>query len=132
MTAIAERPHQVVSRAVEVVSDLGRGLSGARVLVVGVSYKPGVQDVRETPALEIIPGLEARGARVYYFDPLVPSIELPDGRLMASDDSAPVSKWDLVLLHTIHPQHDYSWVSSSPTVLDATYRFESMPERHVV
>jgi UDP-N-acetyl-D-glucosamine dehydrogenase len=132
MTAIAERPHQVVSRAVEVVSDLGRGLSGARVLVVGVSYKPGVQDVRETPALEIIPGLEARGARVYYFDPLVPSIQLPDGRLMASDDSAPVSEWDLVLLHTIHPQHDYSWVSSSPTVLDATYRFESMPERHVV
>jgi nucleotide sugar dehydrogenase len=132
MTAIAERPHQVVSRAVEVMSDLGKGLSGARVLVVGVSYKPGVQDVRETPALEIIPGLEARGARVYYTDPLVPSIQLPDGRLMASAISPEESEWDLVLLHTIHPQHDYSWVSRSATVLDATYRFESMPQRHVV
>jgi UDP-N-acetyl-D-glucosamine dehydrogenase len=132
MTAIAERPHQVVSRAVEVMSDLGRGLGGARVLVVGVSYKAGVQDVRETPALEIITGLEARGARVYYADPLVPSIQLPDGRLMASDASASESEWDLVLLHTIHPGQDYSWVSRCSTVLDATYRFESMPSRHVV
>jgi UDP-N-acetyl-D-glucosamine dehydrogenase len=132
MTAIAERPHQVVSRAVEVMSDLGRGLGGARVLVVGVSYKAGVQDVRETPALEIITGLEARGARVYYTDPLVPSIQLPDGRLMASDASASESEWDLVLLHTIHPGQDYSWVPRCSTVLDATYRFESMPERHLV
>ena len=132
MTAIAERPHKVVSRAVEVMSDLGKGLSGARVLVVGVSYKPGVQDVRETPALEIIPGLEARGARVYYHDPLVPVIQLPDGRLMASYDPAAESEWDLVLLHTVHPGRDYSWVARSETILDATYRFESLPDRHVV
>ncbi|GAB4080172.1 nucleotide sugar dehydrogenase [Modestobacter muralis] len=132
MTAIAERPHQVVARAVEVMSDLGRGLGGARVLVVGVAYKPGVQDVRETPAVEIIPGLEARGASVWYVDPLVPSMSLPDGRLMASHASAADEDWDLVLLHTVHPQHDYSWVSRSTTVLDATYRFESLPSRHVV
>ncbi len=132
MTAIAERPHQVVSRAVEVMSDLGRGLAGARVLVEGVSYKPGVQDVRETPALEIIIGLEARGARVYYHDPLVPTIVLPDGRLLASDPHAPEAEWDLVLLHTIHPLQDYSWVSAASTVLDATYRFDGLSRRHVV
>lgn len=132
MTAIAERPHQVVARAVEVMSDLGRGLGGARVLVVGVSYKPGVQDVRETPALEIIPGLEARGALVRYHDPLVPHIALPDGRLMASDASAPEAEWDLVLLHTVHAGHDYSWIAGCPTVLDATYRFDAVPQRHVV
>jgi UDP-N-acetyl-D-mannosaminuronate dehydrogenase len=132
MTAIAERPHQVVARAVEVMSDLGRGLGGARVLVVGVSYKPGVQDVRETPALEIIPGLEARGALVHYHDPLVPNIALPDGRLMASDASAPEAEWDLVLLHTVHAGHDYSWIAGCPTVLDATYRFDAASHRHVV
>ena len=132
MTAIAERPHQVVARAVEVMSDLGRGLHGARVLVVGVSYKPGVQDVRESPALEIIPGLEGRGARVHYVDPLVPNVRLPDGRIMASDAGAPDAEWDLVLLHTVHPGHDYSWVGRNPTVLDATYRFDVLPQRHVV
>ena len=132
MTAIAERPHQVVARAVEVMSDLGRGLHGARVLVVGVSYKPGVRDFRETPALEIIPGLEERGARVHYFDPLVPTMVLHDGRVMASDSSAPDSEWDLVLLHTMHPQQNYSWVTRCSTVLDATYRFDAVPQRYVV
>jgi len=132
MNAIAERPHQVVSRAVEVMSDLGRGLSGARVLVVGVAYKPGVQDMRETPALEIIPALEERGAHVSYYDPLVPTMTLLDGRAMASDSAPPRTDWDLVLLHTVHPQHDYSWVCDCPVVLDATYRFQALPQRHLV
>jgi nucleotide sugar dehydrogenase len=132
MRGIAERPHQVVARAVEVMSDLGRGLRDARVLVVGVSYKPGVQDVRGTPASEIIPGLEERGARVHYYDPLVPSFVLPDGRVMASEAAAPETEWDLVLLHTMHPHHDYAWVADCPTVLDATYRFDAVPQRHLV
>lgn len=132
MTGIAERPHHVVARAVEVMSDLGRGLSGAAVLVVGVAYKPGVQDMRETPALEIITALEERGARISYHDPLVPAMRLRDGRPMASDAGAPSREWDLVLLHTVHPGQDYSWVAECPVVLDATYRFADMPQRHVV
>jgi UDP-N-acetyl-D-glucosamine dehydrogenase len=132
MAGIAERPHQVVARAVEVMSDLGRRLTGARVLVVGVAYKPGVQDVRETPAREIICALEDRGARISYYDPLVPSMRLDDGRVMASDASAPETEWDLVLLHTVHPQLDYDFVSRCPVVLDATYRFEALPDRHLV
>jgi UDP-N-acetyl-D-mannosaminuronate dehydrogenase len=132
MTSIAERPFQVVSRAVEVMSDLGRGLSGARVLVVGVAYKPGVRDTRESPALEIIPALEERGARISYYDPLVPSLTLLDGRVMASDPAAPRGGWDLVLLHTVHPQQDYSWIARFPTVLDATYRFETLRQRYLV
>jgi UDP-N-acetyl-D-glucosamine dehydrogenase len=132
MAGIAERPHHVVARAVEVMSDLGRGMSGAEVLVVGVAYKPGVQDVRETPALEIIPALERRGARVSYHDPLVPTMRLNDGRVIAADPGAARREWDLVLLHTVHPNHDYSWVSRNPIVLDATYRFADLPQRHVV
>ncbi len=132
MTGIAERPHQVVARAVEVMSDLGRGLAGARVLVVGVAYKPGVQDMRETPALEIVPALEERGARISYYDPLVPTFTLPDGRVMASEGSAPDSDWDLVLLHTLHPTEDYSWVARCTVVLDATYRFHPIPQRYLV
>jgi nucleotide sugar dehydrogenase len=132
MSAIAERPQQVVARAVELMSDLGRGLNGARVLVVGVSYKPGVRDVRESPALQIIPALEERGARVHYYDPLVPTMALGDGRAMAAETCPTEADWDLVLLHTVHPQHDYSWVSRCATVLDATYRFDVAPQRHLV
>lgn len=132
MTSIAHRPHEVVARAVEVLSDQGRGLAGARVLVVGVSYKPGVRDVRETPALEIIRGLEQRGAAVAFHDPLVPELRLPGGRVLASAVDAPQEPWDLVLLHTVHPGADLSWVSQQPVVLDATYRFAAAPQRHVV
>lgn len=132
MTGIAERPYQVVARAVEVMSDLGRALNGARVLVVGVAYKGGVQDVRESPALEIIPALEERGARVSYYDPLVPTASLHDGRVLRSAAAPAESDWDLVLLHTVHPQEDYSWLSSCPVVLDATYRFAALPDRHLV
>lgn len=132
MTSIAHRPHEVVARAVEVLSDLGRGLAGARVLVVGVSYKPGVRDVRETPAVEIIRGLEQRGAVVAFHDPLVTDLALPGGRVLHSEAGAPEEPWDLVLLHTVHPGADLAWVSRHPVVLDATYRFAAAPQRHLV
>lgn len=132
MTSIAHRPHEVVARTVEVLSDLGRGLAGGRVLVVGVSYKPGVSDVRETPALEIIRGLEQRGAQVAFHDPLVSELRLPDGRVLRSQDDAPTQPWDLVLLHTVHPGADLAWVADHPVVLDATYRFAAAPQRHVL
>lgn len=132
MTSIAQRPHEVVARAVEVLSDTGRGLAGARVLVVGVSYKPGVRDVRETPALEIIRGLEQRGAVVAFHDPLVDELRLPGGRVLRSEAGAPEQQWDLVLLHTVHPGTDLVWVADHPVVLDATYRFAAAPQRHVV
>lgn len=132
MTSIAQRPHEVVSRTVEVLSDLGRGTAGARVLVVGVSYKPGVRDVRETPALDIIRGLEQRGALVTYHDPLVPQLRLRGGRVITSDPAAAQRTWDLVLLHTVHPGADLAWVADHPVVLDATYRFAAAPQRHVL
>lgn len=132
MTSIAQRPHQVVARAVEVLSDLGRGLAGARVLVEGVSYKPGVRDARETPAVEIIRGLEQRGAHVAFHDPLVDELRLPGGRVLRSEPEAASQPWDLVLLHTVHPAADLAWVADRPVVLDATYRFAAAPQRHTV
>ncbi len=60
---LAGRPRHVAWRAHEVLVELGRPLPQARVLVVGASYKPGVADTREAPALEIIARLRAEGAR---------------------------------------------------------------------
>ena len=63
MQAIAARPHRVVERACELLTGAGASVSGARVLVVGASYKPGMMDTRESPALEIIRELRARAPR---------------------------------------------------------------------
>ena len=63
MRKLAGRPGQIVQRAQEMLGDEGRELADSRVLVVGVSYKPGVADCREAPAIEIISLLRPRGRR---------------------------------------------------------------------
>jgi UDP-N-acetyl-D-mannosaminuronate dehydrogenase len=71
MEGIAARPRAVVARAQEVLAEHCRPLRGSRVLVVGVTYKPGVADVRASPALEILAELAAAGAQVAYSDPMI-------------------------------------------------------------
>lgn len=76
---ITERPGQVVDRVTSLLRDRGRTVAGARVLIVGVSYKEGVADLRNAPSLDIIRGLLRAGADVGYYDPMVPSLTI-DGR----------------------------------------------------
>ncbi|HEX5996410.1 MAG TPA: nucleotide sugar dehydrogenase [Jiangellales bacterium] len=132
MTAIARRPQQVVGRAVEALSGGGVALALAKVVVVGVSYKPGVRDLRGSSAVEIIEQLVRRGAEVGYHDPLVPEVRLPDGQVLTGEADPKGANWDLALIHTVHPGVDYSWATDCPRVLDATYRFEVAKQREVV
>jgi UDP-N-acetyl-D-glucosamine dehydrogenase len=132
MTAIARRPQQVTSRVAEVLSDGGVALAGAKVMVVGVSYKPGVKDLRGSSAVEIIGQLIRRAGQVSYFDPLVPEMRLPTGQVLTSEVDPKGADWDLALIHTLHPGIDYAWATDCPRVLDATYRFEAAKQRDVV
>ncbi|MCE7975379.1 MAG: nucleotide sugar dehydrogenase [Leptolyngbya sp. PLA1] len=66
-------PRYVVERAAAALNDRGRALRGANILVLGIAYKADVDDIRETPAAEIIALLAERGARVSYHDPHVPT-----------------------------------------------------------
>jgi nucleotide sugar dehydrogenase len=129
MTEIAARPARVVERAAQVLSDAGRGLAGSRVLVVGVSYKPDVADLRESPALEIILGLERRGATVGYLDPLCPQARLLDGRTATTETDPVAFDPHLVVLHTRHHGLDLSWIGEQQVVLDASYRELAVPRR---
>ena len=121
MHGIAGRPGRVVERVRALLSDRGRGLAGARVLVVGVAYKPNVEDVRESPALEIIARLRDAGAVVGYTDALVPTLRghnLP----LESLDSPDGFRADVAVLHTRHPHSDTAWLDGVPLVVDATYQ----------
>ncbi|WAL67954.1 nucleotide sugar dehydrogenase [Amycolatopsis cynarae] len=124
MHAIAERPKQVVDRVLNVLSRDGRGMADTRILVVGVTYKPGVQDVRSSSALDIIDLLAAKGAKVGYHDPLVPNVRVTGGSLDNVADPHGVD-WDLALIHTVQPGHGYAWLAQCPVVIDATYRFDT-------
>jgi UDP-N-acetyl-D-glucosamine dehydrogenase len=132
MTSIDQRPERVAERAREVLAADDRQLAGARVLVVGASYKAGVRDLRESPAVPLIAGLLRGGAEVSYYDPLIPSVALPGGHQLSSVAAPYGPDWDLAVIHTMHPGLDYSWVKECPRVLDATYQFDGAPQRAVV
>ncbi len=132
MKSIALRPERVIQRAAEVLAADGRPLAGARVIVLGASYKAGVRDLRESPALAIMAGLLREGASVGYYDPLLPVIELPGGQVLASEAAPAGADWDLAVAHTLHPRTDYSWAYSCPRVLDGTYQFFGPAHRAVV
>ena len=131
LRTLAGRPRHIAWRAHEMLVELGLRLADARILLVGVSYKPGVADTREAPAVEIITRLRAEGAHVDYHDPLVPELELDDGEVLHGVDPDPPpamrvgfgpEDYDLAILATVHPEHEYGWLARCPAVLDCTYR----------
>jgi UDP-N-acetyl-D-glucosamine dehydrogenase len=127
MKSIAARPHRVVERAREVLSQAGKPLNGSTVLLVGVSYKPDVEDVRESPALEIAEDLLAAGAELTYFDPYIPALRLHSGRILKSVVQPDVAAADLVVTHTLHSNLEPSFFTGAQLVLDATYRLSLGP-----
>ena len=133
MAAVAGRPAQVADRALELIAQRGVANSQARVLLVGVAYKPGVGDHRESPALQIGERLAQRGAHVAYYDPLVASISADGTGTVLDHVQAPDSgDYDLVLVAVVHPGHAYAFLADAEHVLDATYRTPGGRVRHAV
>jgi len=94
-----------------------RSLSGSKILVLGVSYKPGIADTRESPALKLIALLEKAGAEVSYHDPHVPSFA-ENGLTMSSSPLEP-GAYDCVVVVTDHKEIDYeALIEESQLVVD--------------
>jgi len=112
-----QMPYHCFERVERALNDAGKPVRDARVLVLGVSYKAGVGDTRESPALKIMDLLAERGARLSYHDPHVP--ELPAYGLASAPLEEAVGQSDLVLLVTAHPGVDHLAVArEAPLVLD--------------
>ncbi|MUL65405.1 UDP-glucose 6-dehydrogenase [Mycobacterium sp. CBMA 234] len=126
MAAIVARPREIARRAREVLGETGRQILGAKVLVLGVTYKPGVADLRESPALSILDELASAGALVSFADPLVESLHTPNSRYLECEKNPQSAAWDLVVVHTVHPAEDYTWLARQPAVLDPSGRIRDM------
>jgi len=111
-------PAYVVQLVTEALNDRARAVRNSRVLVLGVAYKPNVADTRDSPALEIIEMLAAKGARVAYHDPHVPSITV-NGIRYESVRAARAAEHDVVLVLTAHDGYDWgAIVREAPLVID--------------
>ncbi len=119
-------PQYVVGQLAEAMNDrFGKGLKGTRILLVGFSYKPDVADERESPAFRLTELIEARGAKVEYYDPFVPVIpktrEHPalEGRRSVSWQDVSSGDFDAALICTDHSDVDYeALVAAMPLVVD--------------
>src|SRR5205809_1404465 len=101
-------PDYVVELVAEALNQGRRCLNGARILALGVAYKRGVGDTRESPALEVLDRLRERGAELAYADPYVPSIVVGGNTLKAVEPSdEEIGAADCVLILTDHPEFDY-------------------------
>lgn len=111
-------PGHVVRLVAEALNDVGRALKGARVLVLGVAYKRGVGDTRESPAFEVISALRTRGAVVTYTDPYVPTLRVGETDLKAVElTREALQEADCVLILTNHPEFDYDVVASEARLI---------------
>jgi UDP-N-acetyl-D-glucosamine dehydrogenase len=112
-------PEYVCERVAEVLNARERSVKGSRILVLGVAYKRDIDDVRESPALDVINVLASRGARVSYNDPYVPEIRM-DHHAMRSEELMPaVRQADLVVIVTDHVRYPYGEiVEAAVQVLD--------------
>ncbi|MBW3589229.1 MAG: nucleotide sugar dehydrogenase [Actinobacteria bacterium] len=113
-------PTYVVQRIGEALNNQGRSLKASKVLVLGITYKADVGDLRESSAIQILEKLAKSGADVGYHDPFVESVDLKGGRLSSVElNEETLSDYDIVMVHTNHSSYDWDFIAAhSPLVLD--------------
>jgi len=117
-------PSYVVSRVQDMLNDVSKSLRNARVLIVGLTYKAGVADVRETPARAVIRGFINKGAVVEVHDPLVDEINI-DGRVImrTTDFGKSIERCDIAVVLQPHEQYlESKLFDEAASVFDATGR----------
>jgi UDP-N-acetyl-D-glucosamine dehydrogenase len=101
-------PRFAVTKVQDALNELGKAVKGTRVLVLGAAYKPDIDDLRESPALDVIGLLQKKGAIVSYHDPYIPTIHHDDWKMNSvSDYLAEARAADVVVIVTNHSNYDY-------------------------
>jgi UDP-N-acetyl-D-glucosamine dehydrogenase len=125
-------PRYVVNLIQDAMNEHQKSLKGSRVLVLGVAYKPDIDDVRESPALDVIGLLQQKGAQVSYHDPYIPELN-HEGLQMKSvpDLLAEVRQADCVTIITNHSQYDYTAIlDAANLIVDSRNALKDLAQGH--
>jgi UDP-N-acetyl-D-glucosamine dehydrogenase len=126
-------PHFVLDKIQNALNDHGKPLKGSHIHILGVAYKRNIDDVRESPALDIILLLERRGARVTYSDPFVPRVRLDGRELEAEEPMTMAARADCVVIVTDHAAFDYPGiVKTARLIVDTRNALKNYPSEKVV
>lgn len=107
-------PRYVVGKVQDALNEYSKSLKGSRILIIGVAYKPDIDDLRESPALDVIGLLAQKGAKISYHDPFIPHLHQEGWEMdSVADLLAAVRTADCVVIITNHSSYDYD------TILDA-------------
>jgi nucleotide sugar dehydrogenase len=130
----AQMPGYVASRIGDALNDHGLAVKDARILCLGVSYKPDVGDLRESPAVKVLQHLHRRGAHVEFHDPFVESIAVNGVSLGRSDlTQRALAGAQCVALLTPHQLYDLDWIAQHATLIfDARNAYTAQRRGNVV
>jgi UDP-N-acetyl-D-glucosamine dehydrogenase len=128
-----QMPHFAVEKVQTALNDASKPVRGSRIHILGVAYKRDIDDVRESPALDIIHLLTNRGAIVSYSDPFVRSIQLDGLNMEAESVDTAVANCDCVVLVTDHKAFDYAAILElAPLVVDTRNAFKKLQSPKIV
>jgi UDP-N-acetyl-D-glucosamine dehydrogenase len=128
-----QMPHFVVDKVQHALNNHSKPLKGSHVHVMGVAYKRDIDDVRESPALDIIHLLGKRGAKVTYSDPYVPKLQLDGLNMESTDAVAAASAADCVMIVTDHRSVDYGpIVAGAKLIVDTRNALKAFPQEKIV
>jgi UDP-N-acetyl-D-glucosamine dehydrogenase len=126
-----QMPLFVVDKIQNALNEQSKPVKGSRIHILGVAYKKDIDDVRESPAVDIIQILERRGAKLSYSDPHVPHVRF-DGLELCSNQAA-MSKADCVVIVTDHSAFDYGeLVKSAPLIVDTRNALAGLVSSNIV
>jgi UDP-N-acetyl-D-glucosamine dehydrogenase len=129
-----QMPTFTVSRVADALNERQKSLKGANILGLGVTYKPDVNDIRESPALEVLHKLRIKGALLSYADPYVSTITLGTEVFQAVEVTpALLSAMDCVVVLTNHSAFDWRMIAaSSPLVVDCRNALKDFSDPHIL
>ncbi len=129
-------PHHVVDKVADALNSQSKAVRGANVLVVGISYKRDIDDMRESPALDLMAVLQQKGAKISYHDPYVPTLaarDWPGSTDLASVplDANTLAAADCVVIVTDHKVLDYPAIVSGARLIVDSRNAIKTPHPHV-